>query len=147
LVRTVKAGEVLKTSDVVMERRPKSEVRGDGVSAADAVGLAARVAMRAGAVIRTDDLIRPQVVQRNESVTITYEVPGITLTAPGKATEAGAVGDVIGILNVQSNRSLQATVIGLGRVSIAAAIPIAANAAPVVAAAAESEESKSPRTQ
>jgi flagella basal body P-ring formation protein FlgA len=81
--------------------------------------------------LRTDDLIKPQIVQRNETVTITYQVPGIMLTARGKAIEAGALGDVVGVLNIQSNRTVQATVIGPGRVSIAAATPIvAASAAP-----------------
>ena len=63
------------------------------------------------------DLIKPQVVQRNEAVTIDYEVPGIMLTVRGKALEAGAVGDVVGVLNIQSNRTVQATVIGPGRVA------------------------------
>ena len=62
-------------------------------------------------------------MQRNEAVTITYEVPGIMLTVRGKALEAGAVGDVVGVLNIQSNRTVQATVIGPGRVTIAAARP------------------------
>jgi flagella basal body P-ring formation protein FlgA len=57
-------------------------------------------------------------------VTIYYQVPGIMLTVRGKATEAGAVGDVVGVLNIQSNRTVQATVIGPGRVTIAAAGPL-----------------------
>ena len=40
-------------------------------------------------------------MQRNETVTIVYEVPGIMLTVRGKALEAGAVGDVVSVLNVQ----------------------------------------------
>jgi flagella basal body P-ring formation protein FlgA len=79
--------------------------------------------------LRADDLVRPQIVQRNEAVTITYEVPGIMLTVRGKATEAGAMGDVVGVLNIQSNRTVQATVTGPGRVSIAAIGPLVASAA------------------
>lgn len=120
LARTVRPGDVLKASDVAMERRPKAEVNGDGLTAAEAVGLAAKSAMRGGKVLRTDDLTQPQLVQRNESVTITYQVPGIMLTVRGKATEAGALGDVISVLNIQSNRPVQATVTGPGSVSIAA---------------------------
>ena len=44
-------------------------------------------------------------------------MPGILLTVRGKALEAGAVGDVVSVLNIQSNRTVQATVIGPGRVS------------------------------
>jgi flagella basal body P-ring formation protein FlgA len=60
----------------------------------------------------------------------------------GKAVEAGALGDVVGVLNNQSNRTVQATVTGPGRVSIAAATPI-------VAAAVDTNntDQSSPRTQ
>ena len=55
--------------------------------------------------------MKPELVQRNETVTIIYEVPGIVLTMRGKAQEAGAEGDVISVLNVQSKRTVQGTVI------------------------------------
>jgi flagella basal body P-ring formation protein FlgA len=142
LTRSLKPGEVIKASDVTMERRPKTEVRGEGIATRQAVGLAAKTALRNGQALRSDDLIKPQVVQRNESVTIYYEVPGILLTVRGKALEAGALGDVVGVLNIQSNRPVQATVIGPGRVSIAAAGPLIATAA-----ARASDDSSPPRTQ
>src|SRR6476469_2168731 len=40
LTRSLKPGEVVKASDVTMERRPKIELRGDGMAAGQAVGLA-----------------------------------------------------------------------------------------------------------
>ena len=92
LTRSLRPGEVIKASDVVIERRPKTELRGDGVAAEQAVGMAAQAALRSGQALRADDLIKPQIVQRNEAVTITYEVPGIMLTVRGKALEAGAHG-------------------------------------------------------
>jgi flagella basal body P-ring formation protein FlgA len=142
LTRSLKPGEVVKASDVIVERRPKTEVRGEGMAANQAVGLAAKVALRNGQALRTDDLIKPQVVQRNEAVTIYYEVPGIMLTVRGKALEAGAMGDVVGVLNIQSNRTIQATVIAPGRVSIAAPGPLIATAA-----APATDDLSPPRTQ
>jgi flagella basal body P-ring formation protein FlgA len=128
LVRSIRAGDVIKASDVVVERRPKSELRGDGIAAAQAVGMAAKSQLRSGQALRADDLVRPLIVQRNESVTISYEVPGIMLTVRGKAVEAGALGDMIGVLNVQSNRNVQATVIGPGHVSMSTTSPLIASA-------------------
>jgi len=142
LTRSLKPGEIVKASDVVVARRPKAELRGDGMAASQAVGLAARVALRNGQALRTEDLIKPQVVQRNEAVTISYQVPGIMLTVRGKALEAGALGDVVGVLNIQSNRTVQATVTGPGRVAIAAAGPLLA-----AATAAVPNDSETPRTQ
>lgn len=142
LTRSLRPGDVIKASDVISERRPRTELRGDGAALDQAIGMAARTALRSGQALRMDDLVKPQIVQRNESVTITYQVPGIMLTVRGKAVEAGALGDVVGVLNIQSNRTVQATVTGPGRVSIAAATPIvAASATP------EDTDSSSPRTQ
>ena len=76
--------------------------------------------------------MKADVVARNEAVTIVYEVPGILLTVRGKALEAGAVGDLINVLNIQSNRTVQAAVIGPGQVVIAATTPrLAAAVAPL----------------
>jgi flagellar basal body P-ring formation protein FlgA len=140
LNRSLRAGEVIKASDVSTERRPKGEVGNDAIPADQAVGLAVKAALRSGQALRNGDLTRPQVVQRNETVTLRYEVPGIMLSVRGKAVEAGAVGDMINVLNTQSNRTIQATVTGPGRVTVG-------NPMPVVAAAPADDESESPRTQ
>jgi len=128
LTRSLRIGEVVKASDVAMGRRPKAELRGEGMGPDQVIGMAAKTALRNGQALRTDDLIKPQIVQRNEAVTIYYEVPGIMLTVRGKAVEGGAMGDVVGVLNIQSNRTVQATVIGPGRVTIAAPGPLVASA-------------------
>jgi flagella basal body P-ring formation protein FlgA len=126
LARSLKLGDIIKASDVVMERRPKLEVGGEVITASEAVGLAAKHALRSGQVLRAADLVKAQIVQRNEAVTLVYEVPGVVLTVRGKALEAGALGDIVGVINVQSNRTIQGTVTGPGRITVAAAGPFAA---------------------
>ena len=75
--------------------------------------------------------MKPELVQRNETVTLVYEVPGITLTVRGKAVEGGAEGDVISVLNEQSKRTVQGVVVGPGRVIISTGSPrLAANLPP-----------------
>jgi flagella basal body P-ring formation protein FlgA len=128
LTRSVRVGEILKASDVLMERRRKAEAGSEAISAEQAVGLAARRALRGGQVLRPDDLMKPQIVQRNEAVTILYEVPGVRLTVRGKALEAGALGDIISVLNIQSNRTVQGTVSGPGRVTMTVTTPFVAAA-------------------
>jgi flagella basal body P-ring formation protein FlgA len=130
LTRSLRQGETIKGSDVTIDRRPKNEAGLDGMSPEQAIGMATRVAMRAGQAVRGNDLMKPLVVQRNEPVSILYEIPGIVLTVRGKAVEAGAVGDMINVLNVQSNRTVQATVTGPGRVSLTSATPLVAAAQP-----------------
>ena len=95
------------------------------------MGLAARAALQPGRPLRVADLMKPELVQRNETVTLVYEVPGITLTVRGKAIEGGAEGDVISVLNEQSKRTVQGVVAGPGRVIISTGSPrLAANLPP-----------------
>jgi flagellar basal body P-ring formation protein FlgA len=136
LTRPVHAGVALKASDFKFVRRPKGEFAPNIVTeASQALGLAARQPLRPGQMLRQTDLMKPEIVARNEAVTITYDVPGITLSLRGKAMEAGALGDIISVMNLQSKRTIQAAVSGPGHVTIAA--PVRAGAATPARLAAE----------
>jgi flagella basal body P-ring formation protein FlgA len=132
LLRPIDRGTVIKNTDVLVERRPRAEIGRDIViDREQAVGLAARTALQPDRPLRAADLMKPELVQRNESVTMVYEVPGIVLTVRGKAAEGGAEGDVISVLNEQSKRTVQCVVVGPGRVVINTSSPrLAANLAP-----------------
>jgi flagellar basal body P-ring formation protein FlgA len=129
LTRPLGRGEAVKSADVVIERKPKADIKGDAIGSLEQViGLQARTALAAGQPLRQADLIKPERIKRAESVTLVYQVPGILLTSRGKAMESGSDGDVISVLNVQSNRTIQGTVTGPGRVTIPSATArIAAN--------------------
>jgi flagella basal body P-ring formation protein FlgA len=127
LTRPLGRGDVVRAPDVAIERRPKAETRSDvSSSVSGLVGLAARRALRAGEVLRTGDLQKPELVQRNDNVTLVYEAPGLVLTMRGKALDSGAVGDTVSVLNVQSKRTVQGTVSGPGQVSVAATTRVSA---------------------
>ena len=136
LARASRAAKSSRPPTSLIERRPRAEVGRDVIAiATQAVGLAARDRCAAGRLLRAADLMKPEVVQRNEAVTLVYEVPGITLTVRGKAIEGGAVGDMISVLNVQSKRTSQGMVAGPGRVVIASGAPrLAANIPPAARA-------------
>ena len=124
LVRPLARGEVIKRSDVTIERRRKSELQNDPVGPNDLViGMAARQPLRTGQVLRRADVMKPELVQRNETVTLVFEVPGIRLTMRGKALESGAEGDVVSVLNVQSKRTIQGTVAGTNLVVVQPNMP------------------------
>jgi flagellar basal body P-ring formation protein FlgA len=132
LLRPVDRNAVIREADVQIERRPRAEVSRDLVTDREqAIGFAARANLQAGRPLRAADLMKPELVQRNETVTLVYEVPGIVLTVRGKAVEGGAEGDVISVLNEQSKRTVQGVVVGPGRVVVSTGSGrLAANIAP-----------------
>jgi flagella basal body P-ring formation protein FlgA len=123
LARGIERNELIKSSDVVVERRPKAEAGSDAVVRDRAVGMQARRQLRAGQAVRLADLAKPDLVQRDQSVTLIYDTPGLYLTVRGKAQDSGTEGDVVNVLNLQSKRTVQGVVIGRGQVSVAVATP------------------------
>lgn len=122
VARSIDRGAILKDSDVVSDRRSRAEVGRDLMTErSQVVGFAARTPLQPGRPLRSAELMKPDLVQRNETVTLIYEVPGIVLTVRGKANEGGAEGDTISVLNEQSKRTVQGTIVGPGRVVISTA--------------------------
>jgi flagella basal body P-ring formation protein FlgA len=133
LSRSLGRGEIIKISDLTLKRTPRSQITPDTVTdPEEATGRAAREPISAGRALRMSDLIKPQLVQRNDTITLIYQVPGITLAVRGKAVDGGAEGDVIDVVNAQSNRTVRGTVSGPGQVSVtSASARVIASAEPV----------------
>lgn len=56
-------------------------------------------------------------VRRGEVVTLVYAAPGMQLTTRARATADAGVGDTIRVVNLQSNRTVEATVTGVATAS------------------------------
>jgi flagellar basal body P-ring formation protein FlgA len=115
----IERGQVIKASDVTVLRRPKT----DGGAVTDmkaVVGLAARRQLQANQPLNAADLMKPEIVSRDHTVTIIYQAPGVTLTLRGQAQDSGALGDTISVLNIESKRVIQAVVSGPDRVTVGA---------------------------
>jgi flagella basal body P-ring formation protein FlgA len=116
--RPVERGELIQASDLTTMRRPRAAAGNGLIDANAVVGLAARHALRPGQPLAAADLMKPEIVGRNDTVSIVYEVPGVTLTLRGQAKDPGALGDTISVVNVESKRVVQAVVSGPDRVSV-----------------------------
>ncbi len=115
--RQIERGGVLQASDLTIAPRPKAE--GLAITDVNAViGLAARHELRPGQPLHDADLMRPEIVQRNDAVTLVYQAPGIVLTLRGQAKDTGALGDSIGVLNMESKRVVQGIITAPGRVTV-----------------------------
>jgi flagellar basal body P-ring formation protein FlgA len=123
LTRNVDRGDLLRSGDLVVERRPKAEINGDAASRNKAVGMQMRRGMRATQALKVADLVKPDLVQRDQEVTLIHQSAGLYLTTRGKALESGTEGDTVNVLNPQSKRTISGTVTGRGQVTIDVATP------------------------
>ena len=112
-------GETIRESDILIERLPRADVQTDAISKTELVlNQAARRALRSGQTLRAADLMKPQIVSRDDAVTIVFKTKAITLTLRGKAMGNGAEGDTISVLNPQSKRTVQGTITAPGVVTV-----------------------------
>jgi flagellar basal body P-ring formation protein FlgA len=120
----------LTTKSIAVMRANDGIVR----NASDAAGKEAKRALRAGEFVRTSDLKRPVLVAKGSNVTMSFEVPGITLTAVGRALAEGGEGESIAVLNPTSYRQVVAVVTGPGTARVGAAMTGEKSPKPVAAA-------------
>jgi flagellar basal body P-ring formation protein FlgA len=123
LTRNVERTEMLKSSDIMVERRPKLEIGGDAAGRESSLGMQLRHSMRAGQALRVADLAKPDLVQKDQGVTLIYQTAGLYLTTRGKAIDNGTEGDVVNVMNLQSKRTVTGIVTGRGQVTIQVATP------------------------
>ena len=109
-------GATISEADVTYATSAGDVMSGTVTSINDIVGMQARRTLRAGETLRLEDVRHPVVVTKGSTVTMTFEVPGLTLTATGRAMSEGGVGETITVQNPASYRQVSAVVIGPGQV-------------------------------
>ena len=119
LRRSVAVGEAVRAEDVSWQPIRRDRIRGNMVTDTDeVVGLEPRRRIRAGEPIRASDLRPVETISKGTVVTMVVRAPGITLTATGRAIQAGATGDIIRVSNLKSHRIVQGTIVSPGRVDV-----------------------------
>jgi len=115
-------GEVIGASDLVAGTVPgTTSLSGIATSAGDLEGREARRLLRAGESVRIDDIRRPILVTKGSTVTMTFDLPGVSLIAVGRAVGEGGLGESVTVLNPVSYRQITATVTGAGQVKAGSA--------------------------
>ncbi len=98
--RVIAAGAIITEKDISLLKSPITKIRsGYIVSAEDVIGMQTKRTLGSGILLRQSDVIKPQVIRQNDSVTMVYNSGNIRLRTSGVAAEAGAVGDMIKIKN------------------------------------------------
>ncbi|MBB4287040.1 flagellar basal body P-ring formation chaperone FlgA [Roseospira goensis] len=121
LVRPLRRGMVVRAEDVRWDTMREGNLRPDILlDPDDLIGKAARNGIQAGQPVRANQVTPPEVVERNGLVTMVLETPFMTVTARGRALEAGAVGDTVRVANVASDKEVLAEVTGRNAVRVRA---------------------------
>ncbi len=124
---TLAPGTAISAQDIDWLSLPARQVSGNMIANADdAIGMAARRALRPGVPLRLSDIERPRLVKRGDIVTMTLTKPGVALTATGRAMENGAKGDRIRLVNTASNRSVEGIVVSDRQVMVATGMQVVA---------------------
>jgi flagella basal body P-ring formation protein FlgA len=110
-------GDVIGESDLTYTTVEGGALMSGVATSIDEIkGMQARRVLGAGQAVRAADVRRPIVVNKGQTVTMVFSVPGVEVTAVGRAMSEGGVGDTVTIQNPASFRMVSATVTAPGTV-------------------------------
>lgn len=118
LARTVEKGETLTAADFTSAALPPATARG-ATPPREAAGQEAVRRLAAGNPVRDNDIVAPRVIRRGEAVTITLVSGALRITTSGRALSEAARGQPVRVLNLSTNRTLDAVADTPGQVHIA----------------------------
>jgi flagellar basal body P-ring formation protein FlgA len=119
LSHPVQKGTRLEAGDFAMEARTPAASRG-ALTIDAAAGMEATRNLPAGQIVRSTDVMQPQLVRRGEPVTIKIVSGALVITASGRALSGGGRGDSVRVVTNSTSRTLDGTVDGSGTVRVAA---------------------------
>ncbi|WP_375195242.1 flagellar basal body P-ring formation chaperone FlgA [Sphingobium sp.] len=107
LSRTVEKGEMLSASDFTSAPLPFALAR-SATAPREAAGQEALRRLSAGNPVRVNDIAAPRVIRRGEAVTIALISGALRITASGRSLGDAARGQPVRVLNLSTNRTLDA---------------------------------------
>ena len=118
--RDIQRGTILDASDFTAVDRDANRLPRDVVrEVAEVIGLRAKRSLRKDRVFRASQVEGVPLVERGDRVQLVLQAGPLRVSAMGRAQEAGALGDWIRVLNVDSKRELSGRVDAEGRVHVA----------------------------
>lgn len=118
LNQSVKMGEVLSEEMVTMENRQMMHMR-DTVQKPEAVvGMQASRFLNAGQILQYSDLKKETVLKKGQMVKAMFGSANFEVAVSAEAQESGAIGDVVKIKNMDSQKIFAAKIVERGIVRI-----------------------------
>jgi flagella basal body P-ring formation protein FlgA len=119
LKSTFRSGEIIGKHDLeFIDITSRSLQQGTVIHPEDVIGMSPKRIIKPGETIHSRELQAPKLVSRRDMVTIVFSNGGMLLTAKGRALQNGAKGDIIRVVNGNSNRSIEAVVSGDKEVTV-----------------------------
>ncbi len=104
-------GDIISKNDLDWINVPEKKLQHNTVMReSDLVGMTPRRISHANKALLSNELEQPQLVDRGENVLITFKNGPLVLTTKGKALQSGAKGDIIRVTNLNSHRTVNASV-------------------------------------
>lgn len=118
LNQSVKYGEVITPEMLTIEKRELLNVRDTYVSAASLEGMQAVRFLNAGQMIQFSDVKREQILKKGQMVKAIVGSPAFEVAISAEVQEAGSVGDVVKVKNLDSQKVFAAKIVERGVVRI-----------------------------
>ena len=119
LSKNLRNGDVIGDGDIEMIEISQNDLQHNMITSKEKMlGMTPRRIAYAGKFVQDGTLIKPQLVQRGESVNITFTEGSLVLSAKGKALQSGAKGDIVRVTNANSSRTVDAIVSGSHQVIV-----------------------------
>lgn len=118
LTRPLKIGDVITEEAVTTEMRLMQSYQDALVDVKAVVGMQAARFLTAGQMLASRDLKREQILRKGQMVKAIFGADALEISISAQAEEGGAVGDVIKVKNLDSQKMFAAKIIDRGVVKI-----------------------------
>jgi flagella basal body P-ring formation protein FlgA len=119
LRNSVKQGKVISQSDLILENRNLSTLRGEYFTAPEeVVGRMAKRSLPKGLVVVGDHFVAPMLIRRGQKVIIRAKSANVEVNMSGEALADGNEGQRIRIRNERSQAIVEGTIVGPGVVVV-----------------------------
>lgn len=119
LSRQMGPKDIIAMEDIEFRLVASRKLRKDTVTDVDQLlGKSARRLISGDRMVRQSEIVDAITVEKNAQVEMLYRTPSMSIRTMGKALENGGMGDLIRVMNHDTQRSISARVTGDGRVEV-----------------------------
>ena len=119
LGHSVNRGDIISQGDIEWREREISRpLVGYVTDENKIIGKEARKHLRSGNLLRSSDLVSPQIIERGQTVDLVARSSGLSVNMQGKALANGAEGDRLLVQNTSSGKKVEGLVMAGGTVLI-----------------------------